>query len=379
MGAAESTLKQSLDFDGLNLYEVLGVSEEASDDEIKRAYRQRALETHPDKNIDDVDGATKRFARVQEAYESRHAYDYKKEKEPPSEAPHPSTADPMPGQWGTGTSASSGTGWFDWLFPSWGVQTDPLLRYIPERYVASKEYHGKGILAQDIINYIGLCGKKATWNENGRDQSWYTLIRNLFECLALDERKWGNDAEEIPDFGCCNSLWSLDDLDDDEDADHFAEDFYAFWLTFKTAKTFDWINPHYTYLSDPAVLRKVAKENRKVQNAVREEYDIIIRTVVDALLRSDPRFTAHVSLNFFMSGQPPSGDLRTKFAQQCRARANKFRANAQTRKGTAAHNQVKNESQDHNQTSNGTRTRNQTKNARKKQKKRNKAQQKKSW
>jgi hypothetical protein len=36
MGAAESSLqKPSLDFDNLNLYEVLGVSTEASDDEIK--------------------------------------------------------------------------------------------------------------------------------------------------------------------------------------------------------------------------------------------------------------------------------------------------------------------------------------------------------
>lgn len=36
MGAAESSLQEpSLDFDSLNLYEVLGVSTEASDDEIK--------------------------------------------------------------------------------------------------------------------------------------------------------------------------------------------------------------------------------------------------------------------------------------------------------------------------------------------------------
>ena len=35
MGAAESSLKPPLDFDNLNFYEVLGVSKEASDDEIK--------------------------------------------------------------------------------------------------------------------------------------------------------------------------------------------------------------------------------------------------------------------------------------------------------------------------------------------------------
>jgi hypothetical protein len=74
----------------------------------------------------------------------------------------------MPGQWGA--RDTSGSGWFGWLFSSWGVPTDPLLRYVPERYVASNEYLGKGISAQDIIEYIGLCGKKATWEENGTDQ-----------------------------------------------------------------------------------------------------------------------------------------------------------------------------------------------------------------
>lgn len=77
----------------------------------------------------------------------------------------------MPGQWGArDMPTSSGSGWFGWLFSSWGVPTDPLLRYIPERYVASNEYLGNGISARDIIEYIGLYGKKATWEENGRDQ-----------------------------------------------------------------------------------------------------------------------------------------------------------------------------------------------------------------
>jgi len=74
-------------------------------------------------------------------------------------------------QWGTrDTPASSSGGWFDWLFPGWGAPKDPLSRYIPEQYVASDEYLGKGISAKDIIEYVALCGKKATWKENGRDQ-----------------------------------------------------------------------------------------------------------------------------------------------------------------------------------------------------------------
>lgn len=60
-------------------YEILGVSREASADEIKRAYRKRARETHPDVNR--ATNAEQQFKEVNEAYEilsdqrKRAAYD----------------------------------------------------------------------------------------------------------------------------------------------------------------------------------------------------------------------------------------------------------------------------------------------------------------
>ncbi len=48
-------------------YAILGVSRLATDDEIKRAYKQKALKHHPDKNRDDVD-AEKNFTDISEAY-----------------------------------------------------------------------------------------------------------------------------------------------------------------------------------------------------------------------------------------------------------------------------------------------------------------------
>src|SRR5438105_3716881 len=61
-------------------YEVLGVNRDASEDEIKKAYRKLAMKHHPDRNPDSKDGEEK-FKEAKEAYEvltdaeKRRAYD----------------------------------------------------------------------------------------------------------------------------------------------------------------------------------------------------------------------------------------------------------------------------------------------------------------
>ncbi|KAG8432217.1 hypothetical protein GDO86_016748 [Hymenochirus boettgeri] len=50
-------------------YEILGVPRNATQDDIKRAYRKLALRWHPDKNPDNKEHAEKKFKDIAEAYE----------------------------------------------------------------------------------------------------------------------------------------------------------------------------------------------------------------------------------------------------------------------------------------------------------------------
>jgi curved DNA-binding protein len=75
------------EFYSKDYYRILGVSREASPEEIKKAFRQLALQCHPDRNPGDQH-AEERFKEVSEAYgvlsdsQKRENYDFVRERGP---------------------------------------------------------------------------------------------------------------------------------------------------------------------------------------------------------------------------------------------------------------------------------------------------------
>nr|AZL94403.1 DJP1-like protein [Nephromyces sp. MMRI] len=67
-------------FSSRPFYDILGISQDASINEIDKAYKLMAIRVHPDKNLNDAN-ATEKFQQLIKAYETlkdpkkRHLYD----------------------------------------------------------------------------------------------------------------------------------------------------------------------------------------------------------------------------------------------------------------------------------------------------------------
>ncbi|KFO80009.1 DnaJ subfamily C member 21, partial [Cuculus canorus] len=215
-----------------------GVKRDASDEELKRAYRRLALRWHPDKNLENAEEAAEQFKLIQAAYDV--------------------LSDPQERAWYDNHIEALLKGGVD------GEYQDDSLDLL--RYFTVSCYSGYGD------------------NEKG----FFTVYRQVFEKIAKEEVEYTTHegTEEFPTFGYSDS-----------DYDTVVHPFYAYWQSFCTQKNFAWKEEYDTrHASNRWEKRAMEKENKKTRDKARKERNELVRQLVAFVRKRDKRVQAHRKL-----------------------------------------------------------------------------------
>ncbi|KAG9005081.1 hypothetical protein FRB93_009950 [Tulasnella sp. JGI-2019a] len=269
-------------------YALLEVSEDATQDEIRKSFRKLALLHHPDKNPGDIDGATKKFATLQQAYEvlsdeqERAWYDN-----------HRASLEPEPDMEAMFEDIRRGT------------------------TSGRRRMRDSGLQVNHIIRFMDF----TIWDTmDDGENGFFTIYRHLFTRLASEEKNFTDEDVDYPGFGQSSWPWSPVDNTSQEAAKFF----YNAWTNFSTAKDFVWVE--YWNLAeapDRRVRRQMEKENKKVRDDARKEYNDIVRTLALFLRKRDPRYKAHIAQRALTRGKAAPKEPRAPAVER-QARASQF-------------------------------------------------------
>ncbi|KXN85869.1 hypothetical protein AN958_10767 [Leucoagaricus sp. SymC.cos] len=261
MGARESRAAHdgTDDTDGpKDYYQLLEVEENATQDEIRRSFRRLALLHHPDKNHDNIEEATKRFAEIQQAYEV--------------------------------LSDEQERAWYDSHKASLAPEPDAETVFEDvKRGAPPSRARDRGLTERHLERFFD----PTIWKDfsDGPD-SFFTIYRNLFSRLQTEETFISGPAE-YPSFGYSTWPWSSASKNQN---DEVAKHFYAFWLNFSTEKDFVWSERwNLSEAPDRRVRRLMEKENKKARDDSRKAYNETVRALVKFIRKRDPRHKAHLA------------------------------------------------------------------------------------
>lgn len=257
MGARESTGRNTESEDAVpDYYELLGVEESANGDEIKKAFRRLALVHHPDKNKDDVEGATKRFAAIQQAYEV--------------------------------LSDDQERAWYDSHKASLAPEPDAEAVFEDIRKGAPPpRARDRGLTVRHLARFFDT----TVWSGfDDSENSFFTIYRNLFTRLAQEENLISQ--LEYPSFGDASWPWSTPKSTNTP----AARSFYNAWLNFATLKDFVWMEQwNLAEAPDRRVRRLMERDNKKARDEARKDYNETIRQLATFIRKRDPRYKVHLA------------------------------------------------------------------------------------
>lgn len=213
---------------------------------IKKAYRRKALELHPDRNYGNVEEATRLFAEIQVAYEV--------------------LADPQERAWYDSHSDA-------FLGTHGGFEGD------------QHSYNIRITTAEDILKVFSRFSPRMDFSDSST--GFFGGLREQFAQLALEERlacQW--EDQEIVDYPSFGAR--------DDEFETVVRPFYAAWTGFSTRKSFAWKDAYrYSEAPDRRVRRLMEKENRRLRDEAIREFNDAVRSLVAFVKKRDPRYKAN--------------------------------------------------------------------------------------
>ena len=217
-------------------YEVLGIPRDAEDDQIKKSYRKLALKNHPDKNPDDIEGCTKRFHLIQQAYEV--------------------LSDPQERAW-----------------------------YDKHREAILKGGLGHGgDYKDDCLNVYEFFNAACFSGYNDGEKGFYTVYKEVFNKIAAEDSEYKGDSdEEIPGFGDSMSIY--------EDV---VRPFYGYWESYFTLRSYVWVEKYDTRdAPNRQTRRAMEQENKKLRDQAKKARNEEVRALVAFVKKRDKRVQAY--------------------------------------------------------------------------------------
>lgn len=213
---------------------------------IKKAYRRKALELHPDRNYGDVERTTALFADVQHAYQV--------------------------------LSDEQERAWYD-------AHEADILRGGTGEGKGEEQFQGnmKVTTPEEITRMMGRFRSNIQYTD--APTGFFGFVRETFEQLAKEEEyaaDWeGVNIPNYPSFG-----------HKDDEYDGVVRDFYAAWDGFASAKSFAWLDVYRLSDAPDRYTRRLAeKENKKHRDDGRREFNDAVRALIAFVRKRDPRYT----------------------------------------------------------------------------------------